>query len=249
MKVIGVTHQQDHRRLLLSRRDILAGFGIAGAAWLMEHSLVLRRAAAEGAEPSCLLHPQQTEGPYFIDERLNRSDIRSDPSTGQVTPGIPLTLTIRAMTVHPADCRPLVGAFVDIWHCDAMGFYSDVRDPWFNTVGRKFLRGYQMTDAGGKARFITIYPGWYPGRTVHIHVKIRTALIGRRRFEFTSQLYFDDELTDHVLSHQPYASRGARATRNQQDWIFRHGGDRLLLNPTQTKDGYAATFTFGLRLA
>ncbi|MCA1958399.1 MAG: intradiol ring-cleavage dioxygenase [Nitrospira sp.] len=241
-------HHRNRRRLLLSRRDVLTEFGIAGAAWLVEQALVPRRAAAESAERSCLILPQQTEGPYFVDERLNRSDIRSDPSTGQVTPGIPLRLTIRTLGLSAAGCRPLAGAVVDIWQCDAMGFYSDVRDPWFNTVGRKFLRGYQTTDADGEARFVTIYPGWYPGRTVHIHVKIRTAPIGRRRFDFTSQLYFDDELTNHVLSQPPYASRGTRTTRNRQDWIFRQGGDRLLLDPTPIEDGYAATFTFGLRL-
>lgn len=244
-----MTHHRDRGRLLLSRRDVLTGFGTAGAAWLMKQALVPRRAAAESAEPFCLVLPQQTEGPYFVDERLNRSDIRSDPSTGQVTPGIPLRLIIRTMGVSAAGCRPLAGAVVDIWQCDAMGFYSDVRDPWFNTIGRKFLRGYQTTNADGEARFITIYPGWYPGRTVHIHVKIRTAPIGRRSFDFTSQLYFDDELTNHVLSQPPYASRGVRTTRNRQDWIFRQGGDRLILNPTPMEDGYAATFTFGLRLA
>lgn len=239
-----------HRpKLFLSRRDVLAWFGIAGAAWLLEPTLIPRRATAESGEPSCFVLPQQTEGPYFVDERLNRSDIRSDPSTGQVTRGIPLRLTIRVMGIHGVNCQPLAGAMVDLWQCDAMGFYSDVRDPWFNTVGRKFLRGYQMTDQTGEARFITIYPGWYPGRTVHIHVKIRLVLHGRRRLEFTSQLYFDDALTDQVLSQPPYASRGARATRNRQDWIFRHGGDRLMLDPTPTDDGYAATFTFGFRLA
>ncbi|MCP9447606.1 MAG: intradiol ring-cleavage dioxygenase [Nitrospira sp.] len=244
-----MTHHRNRSRLLLSRRDVLTAFGIAGAAWLMEQAFVPRRAVAESVEPSCLILPQQTEGPYFVDERLHRSDIRSDPSTGQVTRGIPLRLTIRTMGISATGCRPLAGAVVDIWQCDAMGFYSDVRDPWFDTIGKKFLRGYQMTDARGEARFLTIYPGWYPGRTVHIHVKIRTAPIGRRSFDFTSQLYFDDALTDQVFSHPPYVSRGDRTTRNRQDWIFRQGGDRLMLDPTPTENGYAATFTFGLRLA
>jgi protocatechuate 3,4-dioxygenase beta subunit len=246
--VIDVKYRQHRSKFFLSRRDVLTWFGIAGAAWLLEQAPVPRRATAESGEPPCLVLPQQTEGPYFVDERLNRSDIRSDPSTGQVTRGTPLQLTVRVMEIHGANCQPLVGAVVDLWQCDAMGFYSDVRDPWFNTIGRKFLRGYQMTDKNGEARFITIYPGWYPGRTVHLHVKIRLAWRGRRRLEFTSQLYFDDELTDYVFSHPPYALRGPRSTHNWQDWIFRQGGDRLMLDPTPTDDGHAATFTFGLRL-
>lgn len=247
--MIEVEHRDRRRQLILSRRDILTGFGMAGAAWFLEQTFVSRRAAAEKGPSSCLILPQQTEGPYFVDERLNRSDIRFDPSTGEVTPGIPLQLTIHVMGVHGTTCQPLAGAIVDLWHCDAMGFYSDVRDPWFNTIGRKFLRGYQMTDSNGEVRFMTIYPGWYPGRTVHLHIKIRLASRGQRRLEFTSQLYFDDELTDHVFSHQPYVLRGARSTRNWQDWIFRQGGDRLVLDPTRTEEGYTATFTFGLRLA
>jgi protocatechuate 3,4-dioxygenase beta subunit len=137
---------------------------------------------------------------------------------------------------------------VDIWHCDAQGIYSDVQDPGFNTIGQKFLRGYQITDARGEARFVTVYPGWYPGRTVHIHVKIRTAPVTQRSFEFTSQLYFDDVLTDRVHAAPPYAANGPRTARNQHDWIFRRGGDQLLLAPKITTDGYAATFAIGLQL-
>ena len=241
-------HKDDRMGHLLSRREIVRLFGATGAVWLMGGGLVPRRTVAGGQEPSCIVRPEQTEGPYFIDERLHRSDIRPDPSTGHVTPGIPLTLTLRAMSFHSAECRPLAGALVDIWHCDAMGFYSDVRDPWFDTMGRKFLRGYQVTDPDGEVRFITIYPGWYPGRTVHIHFKIRTAPENRRGFDFTSQLYFHDELTDRIHTNPPYASRGPRTARNRHDWIFRQGGNRLMLAPTPAAEGYAATFSIGLQL-
>ncbi|MDD1762963.1 MAG: hypothetical protein LUQ59_12100, partial [Methanothrix sp.] len=100
----------------------------------------------------------------------------------------------------------------------------------------------------GEARFVTVYPGWYPGRTVHIHFKIRTAPMAQRSFEFTSQLYFDDMLTDRAHVVPPYAAKGPRTTRNQQDWIFRRGGDQLMLAPNATADGYAATFAIGLQL-
>lgn len=233
---------------LLSRREAIRLFCATGAVVLMGGGLAPGRAVAAIREPPCIVRPKQMEGPYFIDERLHRSDIRPDPSTGRVTPGIPLTLTLRVMSFRAADCRPLSGAVVDIWHCDAMGFYSDVRDPGFNTKGRKFLRGYQVTDANGEVRFVTIYPGWYPGRTVHIHFKIRTAPLQNRSFDFTSQLYFDDALTDQVHANPPYASRNPRTVRNSHDWIFRHGGDRLMLDQTPTAEGYAAVFSLGLDL-
>ena len=195
-----------------------------------------------------MVRPEQTEGPYFVDERLHRSDIRSDPTDGTVTAGTLLALTLQVSRLGPEICQPLPDALVDIWHCDALGLYSDVRDPGFNTVGRKFLRGYQVTDARGEARFLTVYPGWYPGRTVHIHFKIRTAPVARRSFEFTSQLYFNDELTDVVHSALPYAARGQRRARNRHDGIFLRGGSQLILAPSATTDGYAATFAVGLQL-
>ena len=196
----------------------------------------------------CIVRPQQTEGPYFVDERLHRSDIRTDSANGQVTPGALLALTFQVMRFHAGQCRPIPDAQVDVWHCDAMGVYSDVQDPGFKTLGLKFLRGYQITDAEGSARFLTIYPGWYPIRTVHIHFKIRTASVAGRNFEFTSQLYFPDELTDRVHTDLPYSSKGQRRVRNQHDFIFRDGGNQLMLIPSTTNGGYAATFPIGLEL-
>ncbi len=233
---------------LLSRREVVAFLGAAGVVWLAGGSLFSRRAVASTLGPSCVVRPAQTEGPYFVDERLNRSDIRSDPTDGRIRPGTPLALTLLVSRLNSGDCQPLAGAQVDIWHCDALGVYSDVQDPGFNTIGQKFLRGYQITDARGDARFVTVYPGWYPGRTVHIHFKIRTAPVAQRSFEFTSQVYFDDVLTDRVHAHPPYAAQGPRTERNQHDWIFRRGGDQLMLAPTARADGYAASFAIGLQL-
>lgn len=240
--------RESARARLLSRREVMALLGATGVAWLLPGGLNSNQAAAGIPEPSCVVRPEQTEGPYFVDERLNRSDIRSDPANGRVKVGTPLALTFLVSRLKAGDCQPLAGAQVDIWHCDAMGVYSDVQDPGFDSTGQKFLRGYQVTDSRGSVQFITLYPGWYPGRTVHIHFKIRTAPMARRGFEFTSQLYFDDELTDHVYMAQPYATTGPRTTRNQQDWIFRRGGAQLLLAPTPTSDGYAATFPIALQL-
>ncbi len=234
---------------ILSRRQVVTLLGTTGALWLTGGGLVPRQVVAGEAESACIVRPEQMEGPYFVDERLHRSDIRSDPASGQIKQGTPLTLTFQVMRLNAGNCGPLPGAQVDIWHCDATGVYSDVQDPWFNTTGQKFLRGHQITDMRGGARFVTIYPGWYPGRTVHLHFKIRTNPSASRSFDFTSQLYFDDTITDRVLSAPPYAARGPRTTRNRQDWIFRRGGDRLMLAPTIELDGYSAKFLIALQLS
>jgi protocatechuate 3,4-dioxygenase beta subunit len=232
----------------LSRRELLHYLGATGAAWLMIGGLNPGRVGAGIHGPSCVVRPEQMEGPYFVDERLNRSDIRSDPTNGQIKLGTQLVLTLQVSRLNTGGCQPLSGAQVDIWHCDALGAYSDVQDPGFNTVGQKFLRGYQMTDARGEARFITLYPGWYPGRTVHIHFKIRTAPVAKRSFEFISQLYFDDHMTDLVHRAPPYAANGPRTVRNHHDWIFLRGGDRLMLAPMSVASGYEASFPISLQL-
>ena len=229
---------------ILTRREVLTLFGASGVLMLAEPFAL----AADAKEPSgCVVRPEQTEGPYFVDESLNRSDIRSDPLDGTVKPGEPLDLTFRVSRLAANACAPLAGAVVDVWHCDHLGVYSDVQDPDFDTIGKKFLRGYQVTDAGGLARFTTIYPGWYHGRTVHIHFKIRSGPSSRKGFEFVSQLYFDDALTDQVHALPPYAAKGQRSRRNTGDWIFARGGSRLLLAAARSPKGCAATFDIALR--
>ncbi|MGB9751434.1 intradiol ring-cleavage dioxygenase [Roseiflexus castenholzii] len=198
--------------------------------------------------PACVVRPEQTEGPYFVDTQLNRSDIRSDPASGVVKEGLPLLLTFVVSQVGSAGCAPLSGALVDIWHCDAQGVYSGVRDPRIDTRGQQWLRGYQMTGADGVATFTTIYPGWYPGRTVHIHFKIRATNATGQVYDFTSQLYFDDAISNAVFVQAPYADRGRRATLNQNDSIFRQSGSQLMLNLTPLDQGYAATFEIGVDL-
>ena len=129
---------------------------------------------------------------------------------------------------------------VDIWHTDAQGVYSDVRDRQFDTTGQNFLRGHQITGKNGVAKFTTIYPGWYPGRAVHIHFKIRTD-----KHEFTSQLFFDENLTDKVFSQEQYAKTGSR-TRNERDGIFRQSNNQLNLSLTETEKGHKAVFEIGI---
>ncbi|MBI5197884.1 MAG: intradiol ring-cleavage dioxygenase [Nitrospirae bacterium] len=236
---------------LLTRREALSLFGAAGAVVLTGYSAssVLAAAAADGSNlPGCIVRPEQTEGPYFVDEKLNRSDIRSDPMNGVVKQGTPFRLTVKVSQISRGRCTPIAGAVVDLWHCDAFGVYSDVRDPGFRTTGQKFLRGYQVTDDSGQVKFITIYPGWYSGRTVHIHFKIRIRRAYLWDYDFTSQWYFDDPFTDRVYTRAPYSGRGPRNVRNRDDGIFRYGGEQLMLAPVESGDGYAATFDIGLQI-
>ena len=233
---------------ILTRREALVLLGAGGAALLTGGSR--RTYAAEmkpDAMPACIVKPEQTEGPYFMEAKLNRSDIRSDPLDGQRREGLPLALALRVSTVAAGSCSPIVGAVVDLWQCDAAGAYSDVRDARFNTVGKRFLRGYQLTDGDGRARFTTIYPGWYPGRAVHVHFKVRVKGEAKNH-EFVSQLYFDDALTERVHAQAPYSSHPGRRTRNAEDGLYRNGGRELTLAVTESKDGYAASFDVGMKL-
>ena len=209
------------------------------------------------AMPSCVVRPELTAGPFFVDKQLDRSDIRIEPSTGKVVEGVPLALTINVSEVGGGKCTPLAGAMVDLWQCDAHGVYSAVNDRMSGTdsSSQKFLRGYQVTDAKGMAAFTTIYPGWYRGRTVHIHFKIRTpaaaASTGRRdgTYDFTSQLFFDEALSDRVFAQAPYSGRGRRDTTNARDGIFRSAGSQLMLAVAPSGPGYAASFDIGLDLS
>ncbi|MGH9879983.1 MAG: intradiol ring-cleavage dioxygenase, partial [Pyrinomonadaceae bacterium] len=196
----------------------------------------------------CLVSPEQTEGPYFVDERLNRSDIRIDPTDSSVVPGMPLRLALSVYQVTNDSCTPLPNATVDVWHCNALGAYSDILDRgglFSDTRGKKFLRGYQVTDAQGKVEFLTVYPGWYTGRTVHAHYKIRTNPDSEAGHEFTSQLYFDESITDQVHAQPPYSQKGRRETTNDRDGVFRRGGSQAMLQLTKDEHGYAGTYKIG----
>jgi protocatechuate 3,4-dioxygenase beta subunit len=240
---------------ILTRREVLALLGVAGAG-----AVASRVRAQPGVEkslpsapptgpwlPACVVTPAQMEGPYFVDEKLNRVDIRPDPSNGKVSAGAPLDVEMRVFRVANGTCEPMAGAMVDFWQCDALGIYSDVRDTngFFNTAGQKFLRGYQMTDSAGVVKFTTVYPGWYQGRTVHIHFKVRTKA-GGRDLEFTSQLYFDDAFTDKVMSLPPYTGKTGTRVRNEGDGIFRQGGSQLMMTVDEQNSRYRGTFDIGM---
>jgi protocatechuate 3,4-dioxygenase beta subunit len=198
--------------------------------------------------------PQVTEGPYWVDEELNRSDIRVDPTDGSVQEGAQLVLSLSVQkTTDGASWSLFTGAQVDIWQANYQGIYSD--EATGGTVGKKFLRGYQVTDENGAVQFTTVYPGWYSGRTVHIHFRIRIFDGTQTTFEFTSQLFFDDSITDEVLSQAPYNGRGLPDATNATDRVYTGAstdgtvqsgvGSLLMLTLGKDMNGYTGSFNVG----
>jgi protocatechuate 3,4-dioxygenase beta subunit len=192
--------------------------------------------------------PQQTEGPYFVDDMPNRSEILADTSTGTIQEGIPLNVTINVYDVDDGACIPLSNAQVDLWHANSQGVYSGVE----GSPGTNFLRGYQLTDSNGTVQFSTIYPGWYEGRAIHIHVKVRTFEGSTETSEWTSQFYLPNSTNDQVHTQPPYSDHGLVGMANEQDGIYTgpstdgliqsNTGTHLMLALTEAGQGYAGTF-------
>ncbi len=173
-------------------------------------------AAATAPDGVCTLWPQVDEGPYYFDPHLVRTDITDG------RPGAPVTLTFKLIEL--GSCRPLSNVRIDIWHADAGGVYSGFVGQGdqhnVSTTGKAYLRGSQMTDASGVATFKTIYPGWYPGRTPHIHVKA----FFEDKTLVTGQAFFPDEFSTRVYKERaPYKSRPVADTTNATDGIFQDG--------------------------
>jgi protocatechuate 3,4-dioxygenase beta subunit len=237
----------------MNRRTTLRLLGATGAAAVVGFTSdwmgFLRPSSVPGSAVSaqtfdCVAKPSLTEGPYFVDERLNRSDIRSDPITGSVRQGARLDLTFNVHRLEDGACAPLPGAYVDIWHCDAAGGYSDVASE--GTSGQKYLRGYQMTDENGVARFTTIFPGWYRGRTVHIHFKVRTFSGNQTAYDYTSQLFFTETDIAQVSAQSPYNQNGSPDTTNAEDGIYGQSGGQLTLTLAGSGSTYTSTFDIAL---
>jgi protocatechuate 3,4-dioxygenase beta subunit len=189
---------------------------------------------------SCVLTPEQTEGPYYFDVDSIRSDIREDRE------GVRLRLAVR---VRDADsCSPIENAVVDIWHCDALGIYSGFESASRGGPGggrsdeETYLRGAQATNADGIVEFTTIYPGWYRGRTVHVHAKVHvdSATV------LTTQFFFDEAVTAAVYSREPYASDSGRDTFNAGDSIF---DESLVLRLSEDGDGQLGAISLDVRRA
>lgn len=189
---------------------------------------------SSGPSGACVLFPEQTAGPFYFDPALSRSDITEGK------PGIRLRMRIRVLETR--ECTPIAGAVVDVWHTDALGWYSGYPgqgdDGDEDTTGETFMRGIQPTDAEGVAEFRTIYPGWYPTRTTHIHVKVHLD----DETVATSQLYFPDEVSAAVYGRAPYDARGPKPLANEDDGIFANaGGANAMLELVPEMEGYLAT--------
>jgi protocatechuate 3,4-dioxygenase beta subunit len=218
----------------LTRRGTLAGlFGgaLAAAGWKLDEASAAGPAAVASGAVTCVLTPELTEGPYYIaDEKVRRNITEGRPGT---------PLTLRLAVVDVSTCKPISGAAVDVWHADAGGTYSGFGA---GSGNRTFMRGIQRTNASGIVTFQTVYPGWYMGRTVHIHVKANVA----GNVVHTGQIFFSDALTDAVYRRPPYSRRPGRDMRNAQDSIFVNGGSKSLLKVRKQGTGYVGTLTMGV---
>lgn len=236
-------HDDEFIGRVLSRREALTLMGTAGFAALLS-ACGVEATPTPTTDPAqadtsglCVVRPALAEGPFFFDEDLNRSDIRPDPSTGEAAAGTPLQLEVSVYRLQDGTCAPFPEATVNVWHCDAAGVYSGTGP----AAERQFLRGYQLTDEQGVARFTTVYPGWYPGRAVHIHFKVRA-----EGAEFTSQWFFDEATTAAAYAVEPYAGRGLPNTPNQRDGLYRQAGEEMILSATPEDDAYTARFALAM---
>jgi protocatechuate 3,4-dioxygenase beta subunit len=259
---------------ILSRREVLGLVGGAGL-WLAAGAQAIGQGPPRPGGPgsggsgssgssgtyNVLATPEVTEGPFFVDENLNRSNLVEGATDPNVFNGLPLSLVFAVHQVQGSTVTPLSGAHVDVWHANAAGIYSDEPSQPTqreNTEGLTWLRGYQVTDANGTASFATIYPGWYTSRAVHIHFKVRLySEAGQKTYEFTSQLFFDESLSDAVFANAPYNSRGTRRVTNATDMVYAAVGPdgapvgshlMLDLGPAADGTGYVGTFAVGLQI-
>jgi protocatechuate 3,4-dioxygenase beta subunit len=225
----------------LSRRRVLGRLGGLGLAALIpgcaddESSSSPAAATTTGTEvttattaPDCVLTPEVTEGPYYLDLDLMRSDITEGRS------GLPFDLQIKV--VDADSCEPIKDVAVDVWHCDAEGVYSGVQGD-----DGTFLRGVQVTDGAGNAAFQTIFPGWYTGRAVHIHLKL---IQGSQTW--TGQLFFDDATIDTAYAKEPYSSRGPADVPNSADGIFGQTNGSTIVGTDVTDDRASGQVTLGV---
>ncbi|KMK66355.1 intradiol ring-cleavage dioxygenase [Puniceibacterium sp. IMCC21224] len=223
------------RRRLLQALAVSPAVGLASAARAQDAA----QAAGLLTANVCMVQTEVTEGPYYIDPKLVRADITED------LPGVPLDMKIQVVS---ADCVPIEGARVDIWHCDAAGNYSGFANQGSDTLAdtstKTFLRGTQMTDASGLVTFQTIYPGWYKGRTTHLHYKVflDTETI------LTSQIFLPDALSQYIYDTvAEYGGRGsARDTVNTSDSIAQQAGYGAFAAIAEQADRYVAALVVGV---
>ena len=231
--------------LTLTRRALIGAAAGAG----LSAAFGARALTALGADSenvtTCLLAPEVTEGPYWIDNKLTRRDVREGK------PGTPLLLELTI--VNAKTCKPIRNADVEIWHADAAGEYSGF-DGGSGGGGpggggaqtsTRYLRGHQRSNALGKASFLTVFPGWYPGRTPHIHLK---AHIGQDRVVHTGQVFLSESIAAQVYRQGAYAGRGQPDTPHSRDMIYAQaGGARAVARLSKrAAGGYVGRIVIGV---
>lgn len=184
---------------------------------------------------ACVVSPNETVGPFPSLGDLIRSDIRENK------PGLPLSLTITVVNTS-SGCAPISGAIVDVWQCDHDGNYSQ----YGGERNATYLRGVQTTDANGRVQFITIYPGWYPGRATHVHVDVT---LNGRTVKVT-QIAFPEDISAQVYRTGVYASSGQNPTTNARDGVFSDGvnNQMIVITGGDATNGYTGTFQVGVAL-
>ncbi len=242
--------------VIYSRREALSLAAKAGLC-LGSVGLVSTSFAHQSkSKVNLIASPALTEGPFFVDEKLNRSNLLAGTTREAVIKGIPLEIELALYKIIGDKHEPFAGCQVDIWHCDAKGVYSDESNPMNHedTSHQAWLRGYQLADAKGIVKFQTIVPGSYPGRTAHVHFKIRKAsAASTATADFTSQLFFHEADLEKAYAKAPYDGQPVPAGTNMRDGIFAHrqmdgsvAGNRLLLDLTSSGKGYKSKFAIAL---
>ena len=225
-------------RLRLSRRALIKTAGSAGLAVAFGARALDALGADAGTTATCVLTPEVTEGPYWIDNKLTRRDIREGK------PGLPLVLAFTIVNANT--CKPIRGADVEIWHCDALGNYSGYENgggPGGGAGGHatptsstRYLRGHQRSNAAGEASFLTVFPGWYQGRTPHVHMKVHVG--SADRVVHTGQVFFNEAITAAVYKQASYASHGQPDTPHARDMIYAQaGGSRAVVRLSKRPRG------------
>lgn len=226
----------DHRTL--SRSALIQAAGGAGLAVAFGARALDALGADALTTATCVLTPEVTEGPYWIDNKLTRRDIRAGK------PGLPLLLELTI--VNAKTCKPISNGDVELWHCDALGNYSGYENggrPGGGPGGHatpssktRYLRGHQRSNAAGVATFLTVFPGWYPGRTPHIHMKVHVGAADR--VVHTGQVFFNEAATAAVYRQAPYSSHGRPDTPHSSDMIFdQAGGSRAVVRLARRPGG------------
>lgn len=228
----------------LTRRQAIGTLGVGAAAFVLgcgddEKTTTTTPGATAGQTTTqassgtgtCVLTPEVTEGPYYLADAMIREDITEG------RPGVPLELQLAVQKV--SSCEPIADATVEVWHADANGDYSGFGNA---ASERTFLRGGQKSDADGNVTIRTIYPGWYQGRTAHIHLKVHVA----GNAVHTGQLFFDDAVSSKVYGDSDYG-RGDQDTPGSADGIRQQAGDASILALTKKGDGYVGKLTLGVQ--